>query len=310
MRYTRIGVPGMIRMDLEKRRKKNRLTRTVNRGSIVFLTPGGKPLFVFRIPRFRFRYTIIPVLASLLFLISMQLINGIENHVPSNETLNGNDDGIEGKKRSQVQLKLLEQMEELRRNALILRKNNQDIGLLLMEEESGCEFPEAGKLVYRFFETLCPGGAMGSLSFSTFYDEQMRFIPHLSPVPSRKIYITSGFGYRSAIFKGGPGDSEYHKGVDIRASIGDPVAASAGGIVRRVIYSGRGYGRMVELQHPSGYRTLYGHLSSVFVKKNQRIGAGETLGYAGNTGNSTGPHLHYEVRRGSKELNPAGYLVR
>ncbi|HEY0770475.1 MAG TPA: peptidoglycan DD-metalloendopeptidase family protein [Sphingobacteriaceae bacterium] len=115
----------------------------------------------------------------------------------------------------------------------------------------------------------------------------------------------SGFGYRSNPFL--TGESEFHAGVDIKGRTGDVVKSTANG---RVITAGwnQGYGKCVVIAHANNYKTLYGHLSEIKVKPGQRVKANDLIGKVGSTGRSTGPHLHYEVRKNNKPLNPALFL--
>ena len=83
--------------------------------------------------------------------------------------------------------------------------------------------------------------------------------------------------------------------MDIRLHVGDPVYAAFGGVVRLATRMG-GYGNCIVIRHPNGLETLYGHLSKINVKSNQPVAAGDVIGLGGNTGNSTGPHLHFECR--------------
>ncbi|QJA05412.1 peptidoglycan DD-metalloendopeptidase family protein [Thermosulfurimonas marina] len=117
-------------------------------------------------------------------------------------------------------------------------------------------------------------------------------------------YISSGFGRRKDPFTGKPA---FHSGIDIVSYMGTPVRATADG---RVIYAGRhaGYGKVVVIRHRYGYSTLYGHLKKITVRAGQKVKRGEVIGYLGSTGRSTGPHLHYEVRRYGRYLNPYRYL--
>jgi len=117
-------------------------------------------------------------------------------------------------------------------------------------------------------------------------------------------YISSGFGRRKDPFTGKPA---FHTGIDIVSYPGTPVRATADG---KVIYAGRhpGYGKVVVIRHGFGYSTLYGHLQKIKVRAGQKVRRGEVIGYLGSTGRSTGPHLHYEVRRYGRYLNPSKYL--
>jgi murein DD-endopeptidase MepM/ murein hydrolase activator NlpD len=116
--------------------------------------------------------------------------------------------------------------------------------------------------------------------------------------------INSGFGFRKDPFNS---RLAFHSGVDIDAKFGHPVVATAGGVVNLVGWY-KEYGKAVMIKHDHGYKTLYGHLSKVKVKKDQWINAGDVIGYAGSTGRSTGPHLHYEVIKNGKKVNPLKYL--
>lgn len=113
--------------------------------------------------------------------------------------------------------------------------------------------------------------------------------------PLSSTRITSNFGMRSY---------RWHYGTDLKCEIGDPVMAAFDGIVRIKQYDGGGYGHYVLIRHANGLETLYGHLSKTHVEIGQVVKAGEVIGLGGNTGRSTGPHLHYEVRFQGNPLNP------
>ena len=117
-------------------------------------------------------------------------------------------------------------------------------------------------------------------------------------------WITSPYGYRRDPFTG---RREFHEGVDIAAPIGAPIRAPADGVV---VFVGRkpGYGKMVILDHGYGYSTAYGHCSKILVRIGQRVKRGQIIAKVGNTGRSTAPHLHYEVRVGKVAVNPYYYL--
>ena len=118
--------------------------------------------------------------------------------------------------------------------------------------------------------------------------------------------LTSFFGYRSNPFDFGR--NEFHPGLDFRGQVGDPVKCTASG---KVIFTGRagGYGNCIRIQHLGNVQTWYGHLSRISVHEGQRVTVGQTIGRVGSTGRSTGPHLHYEVRRNGKAVNPVQYLT-
>lgn len=117
--------------------------------------------------------------------------------------------------------------------------------------------------------------------------------------------VTSRFGWRSS--PGGWG-SEYHPGIDIANSIGTPIMATADGEVTRSSDAGDGYGRMVQIDHGNGIVTIYGHNSQLLVRVGQVVKKGDVIAYLGNTGYSTGPHCHYEIRVNGTAVNPATFL--
>jgi len=101
----------------------------------------------------------------------------------------------------------------------------------------------------------------------------------------------------------------FHAGADLAAPQGSPVRATATGVVERAGWSG-GYGLLVALHHQDGYETRYAHLSQVSVETGQVIEKGQVIGFVGSTGRSTGPHLHYEVRRNGQVLDPLLFIRR
>ncbi|WP_457625628.1 peptidoglycan DD-metalloendopeptidase family protein [Persephonella sp.] len=116
--------------------------------------------------------------------------------------------------------------------------------------------------------------------------------------------ITSRFGYRKDPFNG---KRAFHSGIDLRARYKQPVFATANGYVEFAGWSS-GYGKLVIIRHRYGYKTYYGHLAKIRVKKGRWVKAGTVIGYAGSTGRSTGVHLHYEIRRYGKLVNPLRLL--
>jgi murein DD-endopeptidase MepM/ murein hydrolase activator NlpD len=125
--------------------------------------------------------------------------------------------------------------------------------------------------------------------------------PSLWPVAGR---ITSSFGERQDPFNG---EGAFHAGIDIASPYGEPVRATANGVVLKAGF-GTGYGREVMIDHGNGIQTLYGHLSGFAVTGGERVSRGQVIGYVGTSGRSTGPHLHYEVRIRDTPVNPHKYL--
>ena len=125
--------------------------------------------------------------------------------------------------------------------------------------------------------------------------------PNLWPIEGQ---VTASFGERIDPFNG---EGAFHSGVDISASVGSAVIAPADGFVTYADFLG-GYGRAVMMDHGHGISTRYGHLSSFAVTSGQYLHRGDTIGYVGLSGRSTGPHLHYEVRIHDTPVNPYKYL--
>ncbi len=128
-------------------------------------------------------------------------------------------------------------------------------------------------------------------------------IPAIWPC-GQQSYISAEFGFRKDPFTG---KIKPHEGIDISAQRGTAVYAAADGEVASVGFH-RGLGNFVVIHHGSGYETFYGHLSVIYVKENKRIKRKDLIGKVGNTGMSTGPHLHYEVRYRNRPVNPLHYI--
>ncbi|MBQ8265510.1 MAG: peptidoglycan DD-metalloendopeptidase family protein [Bacteroides sp.] len=115
-------------------------------------------------------------------------------------------------------------------------------------------------------------------------------------MPTTNTKITSKFG---------PRRRRMHNGIDVKVYIGDTIRAAFSGKVRMVKYERRGYGKYVVIRHENGLETIYGHLSKQLVNEEQYVEAGEVIGLGGNTGRSTGSHLHFETRFLGQAINPA-----
>lgn len=131
-------------------------------------------------------------------------------------------------------------------------------------------------------------------------------IPAIPPVvPDRSIYrLSSSFGYRKDPFTG---RTKRHTGVDFALKPGNPVYATGEGVVESVKFEFFGYGNSVLIDHGFGYKTRYAHLKSIGVVEGMKVKRGECIGISGNSGRSSGPHLHYEVLYKDRHVNPANY---
>jgi murein DD-endopeptidase MepM/ murein hydrolase activator NlpD len=132
--------------------------------------------------------------------------------------------------------------------------------------------------------------------------KEARAYPIANPAPGRP--ISSGFGIRKDPLLGTPA---LHSGIDFRATLGSNALVTAPGVVVKAGWNG-GYGRMVEVDHGNGFSTRYGHLSRIDVKVGDHLVRGSVVGEVGSSGRSTGPHLHYEVRRNGDAIDPLAFL--
>jgi murein DD-endopeptidase MepM/ murein hydrolase activator NlpD len=139
---------------------------------------------------------------------------------------------------------------------------------------------------------------------SVLMDRQLTAAVTPSGWPTKGGWISSRFGSRADPFSG---TRSFHDGVDIAASMGTPILAMADGVIS---WSGdrSGFGLMVEITHGQGYTTRYAHASATLVKVGDRISKGQPVALVGSSGRSTGPHLHVEVRRLGRVVDPAAYL--
>jgi murein DD-endopeptidase MepM/ murein hydrolase activator NlpD len=131
-------------------------------------------------------------------------------------------------------------------------------------------------------------------------------IPAIQPISNKQLVaLASGFGVRiHPVYK----VRKLHTGIDFAASIGTPIYATADGKVVSVDVKFSGYGKMVEIDHGFGYRTRYAHMHEFAVRSGQNIKRGDLIGYVGNTGLSTAPHLHYEVMINGSHVDPVHYF--
>ena len=132
------------------------------------------------------------------------------------------------------------------------------------------------------------------------------YYPTISPVKTKDfIYVSSPYGYREH-----PTLDKvlFHEGIDISANVGSEVFSTAQGRIVKIMYSKYGYGNRVVIQHGYGFETLYAHLGTIKVKKGQWVRKNQLIATVGNTGRSTGPHLHYEIHKNGEPRDPLGYF--
>lgn len=165
---------------------------------------------------------------------------------------------------------------------------------------------------FSFKHTIKPNAdaeAEGEKIYSSYNNYLTRLVNNVAFMPMgypRISSFTSFFGYRGNPFDFGA--NEFHPGIDFKGKTGDPVKCTANGTVE---FAGRagGYGNCIRIKHINSIETVYGHLSHINVHVGQKVSVGDIIGKVGSTGRSTGPHLHYEVRRNGKPVNPRNFLT-
>ena len=135
-------------------------------------------------------------------------------------------------------------------------------------------------------------------------EKLLKAIPTIQPVKNEDLTrMASGYGYRSDPFTKA---RKFHKGMDFKASTGTPIYASGNGKVSLAQRSAT-FGKVVYIDHGFGYRTVYAHMSKIATRKGRKVKRGDIIGYVGNTGRSVGSHLHYEVHKNGRALNPINF---
>jgi murein DD-endopeptidase MepM/ murein hydrolase activator NlpD len=135
--------------------------------------------------------------------------------------------------------------------------------------------------------------------------KMLQAIPSIQPINNRDLTrIASGFGMRMhPIYK----IIKMHQGMDFTAPVGTEIYATGDGVIEKVGWTG-GYGKTIMINHGYGYKTRYAHCSKFKCKRGQKVKRGDLIGFVGNTGQSTGPHLHYEVFKNKKQINPVNFF--
>ncbi|MFO7864931.1 MAG: M23 family metallopeptidase, partial [Salinivirgaceae bacterium] len=166
--------------------------------------------------------------------------------------------------------------------------------------------------VFRSLDKLTGQVEMQQRSFDdveemvTFIDGFYAAKPGIRPIKREdELYISSRYGRR---FHPVHKRWKMHHGIDYAASIGSPVYATGDGVVKTAHYAS-GYGKVVKINHGYGYESIYAHLNRYLVKRGDTLKRGQLIGYTGNTGTSTGPHLHYEVRKNNRTQNPLYFYI-
>jgi len=136
-------------------------------------------------------------------------------------------------------------------------------------------------------------------------EDLLEAIPSIQPIKNKDLTrMASGFGYRTDPFTK---KRRFHYGMDFTAKKGIPIYATGNGVIKRADNRSSGYGKHIRIDHGFGYVSLYAHLSKYNVRRGQKVKRGDLIGYVGNTGRSRGPHLHYEIFKDKKRINPLNF---
>lgn len=143
------------------------------------------------------------------------------------------------------------------------------------------------------------------VSLAKAKEKMLASIPAIQPVSNEHLSrMASGYGWRNDPFTKA---RKFHKGMDFTAPEGTPIYATGDGVVIRADGRAIGYGRHVRIDHGFGYVTLYGHMQKYVVRRGQKVKRGDLIGYVGSTGRSKAPHVHYEVRKNGRHINPINF---
>jgi len=204
---------------------------------------------------------------------------------------------------AQLELKIAQTRAEL---SLLNRQSTQLAQAVtdMLQRQQDEIIAAAMQSVWAQLQLWLQANNVGQIATSAGHSTKYRFI---WPEPAAQ--ISQPFGPSSYWFEPPYGTyAHFHTGIDLVASFGSPVYAADDGVVALVGSTSSGYGNYVVIAHASGFNTLYGHLSTALVKVGQQVTQGTPVGLEGSTGNSTGPHLHFELRIGQRPVDPTPYL--
>lgn len=181
---------------------------------------------------------------------------------------------------------------------LVASAQRSPLDVVVSSQSSPLDFITAAYSSKTYYQTGSWGGQYSWGGISTTFPP----LPDAECVLPATGRITSGFGYR-------PSFGRQHKGVDIAMAVGDTVRVALSGVITRVSCEPKGYGNYVVVSHDNGYETRYAHLSLPLVSIGEAVEAGQPIALSGNTGNSTGPHLHFETRYNGHPLDPTRFFA-
>jgi len=205
-------------------------------------------------------------------------------------------------------LKVMVNLETSEDNTEYEGLGGSDVKLLDPKHAMAKTHKDLVRLMHRSLDRLDREVSLGEhdkAELHKFLESQKVLLASTPSIWPTKGWMSSRFGYRTSPFTG---KKEFHKGIDICARINAPIVAPADGIVSHVGWN-HGYGKVLSIKHGYGVITKYAHLKKVLVKKGQYLKRGETVALVGNTGRSTGPHLHYEVHLNGVPVDPLRYIL-
>jgi murein DD-endopeptidase MepM/ murein hydrolase activator NlpD len=207
--------------------------------------------------------------------------------------------------RSMAQLDV--KIEQTRSELYLLKRQSAQLAQAvtdMLQQQQDAIIAAAMQAVWTQLQLWLQSNDVGQIPTSAGHSTKYRFI---WPEPTSQ--ISQGFGPSTYWFEPPYGPyAHFHTGIDMVAPFGSPVFAADDGVVALVGSSSSGYGNYVVIAHAGGFDTLYGHLSSILVKAGQHVTQGTPVGLEGSTGNSTGPHLHFELRVAQRPVDPRPYL--
>jgi len=207
------------------------------------------------------------------------------------------------KSMAQLQAKIAETQWEMALLRSQSAKLAQAVTDMLQQQEDAI-IAAAMQSVWTQVQLWSQANNVGQIAASAGHSTKYRFI-----WPEPKAVISQGFGPSKLVLEPPyAGYPHFHTGIDLVEPFGSPVFAADDGVVALVGVSSQGYGRYVVIAHSGGLDTLYGHLSASLVRVGQLVVQGQTIGLEGSTGNSTGPHLHFELRIKQQPIDPTPYL--
>jgi len=223
------------------------------------------------------------------------------------ERINGISEKMDELKNFDNKLKIMANVDEGETQGQFIGVGGSDPGPKLSDESVAENLKELVLVMHQSLDELNEEIVVEKnvkIELYQFLENQKNLLASTPSIWPTKGWLSSRFGYRISPFTGG---REFHKGMDISTRLNTPVAAPSDGIVVRVGRNG-GFGKMITIQHGYGLVTKYAHLEKILVKKGQTVKRGDKIGLVGNTGRSTGTHLHYEVHLNGVPVNPARYL--